>query len=232
MRDFLLISSKPSARDFIDLEGQRFGHLTVLGYLPRRSDSPHVYWLCRCDCGTFTGPSTGKLRSTSTVSCGCYKGEITAARMTRHGLTDAPEYNLYLKIKSRCLRPDDPHFQDYGGRGISICDRWLNGEYGRTGFECFLADVGPRPSRGHSIDRIDNDGNYEPGNCRWATPTQQARNRRSNIYVTVGGATMSLPDACERLGLHYPFILSRMARKGWTFERAITQPRRGSASPS
>lgn len=123
-------------------------------------------------------------------------------------------------------------FQDYGGRGISICDRWLNGEYGRTGFECFLADVGPRPSRGHSIDRIDNDGNYEPGNCRWATPTQQARNRRSNIYVTVGGATMSLPDACERLGLHYPFILSRMARKGWTFERAITQPRRGSASPS
>jgi hypothetical protein len=228
MRDYLLVSTKPRGRDFIDLEGRRFGRLVVLGYLPRQDGDLHIHWICRCDCGALTKPTTNKLRQQSTISCGCYAREERRKRGFHYGRNTKliPEYGIYSKMRGRCLNQNDAGYPDYGGRGIKICERWLHGNGSFRGFECFLQDMGARPSRKHSLDRINNDGNYEPNNCRWTTSKYQARNRRSNRYVLVGCERMALSEACERLGLDFDVMNDRMKR-GWSFERARTQIIRG-----
>lgn len=232
MRDYLFVATRPSSRDFINLAGQRFGRLSVVEVLPRRDGDPHVYWLCRCDCGKTSCPTSNKLRRGLTVSCGCHSLALRTVRATRHGYGSKrrpfPEYKSYMHMRGRCLNQKNSGYRDYGGRGISICDRWLNGDGIKTGFQCFLQDMGPRPNRSYSLDRIDNNGNYEPANCRWATDTQQARNRRSTRVVNLGGERVALAEACERLGVSFSFINGRM-QQGFTFERALAQPARGRA---
>jgi hypothetical protein len=161
---------------------QRFGRLTVLG-AGLRDSRRHPRWLCACDCGAQTLVYTHSLVSGNTKSCGCLLVEQRTVANTRHG--HAPghhrtsEYSAWLGMKQRCLNPNDPAWKDYGARGIRVCDRW------RDSFEAFLADMGPKPSPRHSLDRIFNDGPYTGpcpefpnGNVRWATWTEQANNRR------------------------------------------------------
>lgn len=198
----------------IDLTGQRFGLLSVLAFVEHRDK--HSFWRCRCDCGKTTTIRSNSLRRGLSTSCGCRRTAHARAAKTTHGLTGAAEYRVWLHMKERCLNRNDKSFQRYGGRGIRVCERWLS-------FDAFFADMGRRPSPRHSIDRVDNDGNYEAGNCRWATQEVQQRNRRDTIRVTVGEEALSLADACASLGAPYHRVRGRMHR-GWSFDRAVTEP--------
>lgn len=151
--------------------GQRFGRLVVLKDDPDR----RYYCLCRCDCGTVKSVRAGSLREGSIVSCGCRMretGRENGRVMTTHGKTHTPEYRAWLQMRNRCYRPNHTGYKYWGGRGIVVCTRW------KDSFEAFFADMGLKPSPKHSLDRINNDGNYEPNNCRWATPAEQVANRR------------------------------------------------------
>jgi hypothetical protein len=146
--------------------------------------------------------------------------QLTAlhAGMVTHGAaradSETPEYTAWRHMRERCSNPRDRHYPDYGGRGISVCAAW------RESFEKFLADVGPRPGPGYSIDRIDNDGHYKPGNVRWATRSEQARNRRNNRIVTLNGESRCLADWCRITGLSFKCLQNRLNR-GWPVERAL-----------
>lgn len=162
-----------------DVTGRKFGRLTAvqLSSMERRD----AYWMCRCDCGSETVVALGKLRLGKTVSCGCAKADANRTRNLQHGGFSGekatPEYSSWQAMKARCLRESHEARDRYAGRGIVVCDRWLHGEDGKHPFQCFLEDMGPRPA-GTTLDRVNNDGGYEPSNCRWATPKEQAQNRR------------------------------------------------------
>lgn len=192
-----------------DMSGRRFGKLTVLGYVGRNKFDHHL-WLCRCDCGNETLKTTSSLNSGRTVACGCYN----ASR--KHGKVGTPEYATWSAMNQRCATPGHQAYADYGGRGIRVCDRWSHS------FENFLADMGPRPGKGYSLDRIDNDGNYEPGNCRWSTQEQQMNNRRVNHKLTLNQRTMTVGQWAKETGIGVTTILRRL-ELGWSVERALTE---------
>ena len=154
-----------------DLTGQTFGRWVVIS---RGSDDPsgRAYWNCLCECGTEKLVRVGHLRGGLTQSCGCRRAEVAAQTHTTHGMRWSPEYSVWSGMKRRCFNPNEQNYAYYGGRGITICPEWAES------FETFYRDMGPRPSDDLSIDRIDVDGNYEPGNCRWATATEQSSNQR------------------------------------------------------
>lgn len=141
----------------------------------------------------------------------------------------SPEYRSYHAMKTRCLNGNAARFKDYGERGITICDRWLNGEGSLTGFECFLADMGFKPSAKHTLEREDNEKGYGPGNCRWATPTEQARNSRATRWVTIGGKRMSFAEAVEQFGAVSYTTARQRVQRGMSDIEAITTPRLGAS---
>lgn len=205
----------------LDYKGMRFGRLIVIEEAERTiSDPGQRRWLCKCDCGNEKIIFHGNLQRGSTKSCGCLQNETRKACAT-HGHTrgriPTPEYSAYSAMKRRCLLPTDRCYHLYGGRGITICERWINS------FENFLSDMGERPSPRHSIDRIDTNGNYEPSNCRWATPKEQQNNKRSCCYIEYGGERLTITQWAERTGLKAATIRNRLGY-GWSPERILTEP--------
>lgn len=201
--------------NLIDETGNRYGQLTVLER-GENSGTGEAQWICACDCGMTSIVRGYNLRQGRTNSCGCLK--FTCCKT--HGCYSLPEYTTWRHMRLRCNEPDYPQYPDYGGRGITVCDRWQND------LALFLKDMGTRPSPQHSIDRIDNDGDYSPENCRWATPTEQARNTRANRLLTYQGETLCLSAWAERTGLGCSTIRERLCR-GWSTVRTLTQPVRG-----
>jgi hypothetical protein len=182
----------------IDLTGRRFGRLTVVALDPIRAPDRQARWLCRCDCGNTIITKAGHLKSGGSASCtsgGCLKDKAS-----KH-----PLYRRWLNMIGRCTKPNHPDWENYGARGISVCERWLT-------FENYIS----RP--GLEMDRDDNDGNYEPGNCFWRTPKENANNRRATIFVETPFGRLCQSDAAERAGLPLD-VFDNRRRKGWSIER-------------
>ncbi len=170
----------------------------------------------RCICGEIKELQDYKVRSNHTKSCGCLRNEGPPKGLrTKHGKHKTAEYAVWHHMKQRCYDKNYPSYSEWGGRGIKVCERW------RESFENFLADMGERPSKDHSIDRKDNDGDYEPGNCRWATRQQQHRNKRNTRSLTLDGETKTIGEWAEVTGLSTSLIWVRVFQNGWTPERAL-----------
>lgn len=198
-----------------DLTGMRFGRLTVIAF---HSLEPRWQkkWLCRCDCGKECTPTGGSLCSGHTASCGCLHSERRNASRTKHGKArrgqaKSVEYNVWSCMIGRCRNTKDKR---YGGRGIKVCERWQS-------FEAFYQDMGDRPE-GHTLDRIDVNGNYEPSNCRWATNEEQSSNKRNSVFIEAFGKRQTAAQWSAETGVKQATIRARL-KNGWDAERAIAE---------
>lgn len=192
----------------------------IIGYPVYDSAKERTNLACRCACGTERIVWIRSLADGTSLSCGCLSKEVTGVRSRTHGRSGTKEYAIWRGIKDRCLNPSNHAYRYYGGRGITVCDRW------RNSFENFLADVGLKPP-GMSLDRWpNNDGNYEPGNVRWATRKQQANNTSANRLLEMNGRTMNLSAWAEETGISQYNISQRIIRLRWSTERALTTPER------
>lgn len=202
----------------VDLTGQVFGRLTAVEPTDRRIRR-QVVWRCRCECGVEVLAHSSSLVSHHIQSCGCLRRDVSTVRMTTHGATIGKvmthEYKVWRSLRYRCKNPESPMAPRYVGRGITVCRRWDT-------FANFIADMGPCPT-GMTIERIDNDGHYEPGNCKWATYAEQSRNRCNTRNVTLNGVTMCLTDWAVKAGIPINTVRSRL-REGWPMDQAIGLP--------
>lgn len=202
--------------EIIDLTGQQFGRLRVIGLSPERTRWRQAQWICECECGAQTLPTGGDLRTGHTISCGCtHQGQNST-----HGFgavsKRTPEYYCWVNIHARCQNPNGQDFKNYGARGITVCERWND-------FETFLADMGLRPSPKHSIERIDNSKGYSADNCEWATRKLQNRNKRTNVFIEYKGRRMIVEDWAKELRVPSRRIIARL-RLGWDPVAALTLP--------
>lgn len=200
---------KPS--NFIDMTGMRFGRLVALRQAPTRRPGGPSFWLCCCDCGVEKEVAGNKLRSGRQMSCGCYHRDIC----TTHGGSKSQLYTVWHGMKGRCLTPSFRQFEDYGGRGIKLCPDWM--EF--APFAQWADDSGYEP--GLTLDRMDNDGDYVPANCRWATRHQQARNRSNNLCAP-GGELWR--DKAVANGINASAFYHRVCIYGWDPQRASSEP--------
>jgi len=191
----------------------------VIRLAPKTKRSDEVMWVCACDCGNTCSVRSKALRNGVTRSCGCLHKELLSRSRKTHGMSETKLCQVWSGIKKRCINPRQKAYADYGGRGIRVCDRWIDS------FDNFLLDMGLPPGDKHTIDRIDNDGDYEPSNCRWATRSEQARNKRNSIRITLYGKTLSISDWADETGLTRSAITQRISN-GWSVEDALTKPRR------
>lgn len=205
--------SGDTMRKLIDLTGQVFGRLTVL----HRSGSypgGQAGWTCSCECGNTTRVRGNRLRVGAARSCGCLRVDTHKT----HGLSKYSSYDIWAKMLARCLNPKHKSYKDYGGRGITVCDRWLD-------VENFIEDMGERPP-GLSLERLDVNKGYSKENCIWADAKTQARNRRTNRPETFNNKTATLAEHCEDAGLKYGIVYTRFRQHGWSLEKALTTPAR------
>lgn len=209
---------------FVDLRGMSFGLLTVIDRAANKicaSGKMISVWNCACKCGGSKTASAKDLRSGAVKSCGCYKKERkrrrNVATRERHGMCGSPTYQSWASAKTRTTDENNRSYPRYGGRGITMCPRWAES------FMEFYRDMGDRPP-GMSLDRIDNDGPYSRENCRWSTPAEQARNRRSTVLFRIGDREMSLTEWSKVSGIAEPRIWKRINKLGWPVERAVFEP--------
>lgn len=197
--------------------GNKIGRLTLIEkvWLPHGKRRETGY-LCVCDCGNETIVYRSNILKGVTTSCGCFHDEVCRNVQFKHGhgLKMDKTYMTWARIKSRCNNQNSPDYDDYGGRGIKVCDRWSNS------FNSFLEDMGYPPDENYSIDRINPDGNYEPNNCRWASPVQQARNKRNTIRLPYDNEMLPIGDIADRLGITYKALYQRLAKYNWDIEKA------------
>lgn len=197
----------------MDIIGHHFGRLTVVSR-GQNTSSGKTRWLCECLCGGIICAVGGDLQSCNTKSCGCLQREWANAmgkRNTTHGDRSSRVYSIWMGMKGRCSDEDN---NNYGGRGIKVCDRWGK-------FENFLKDMGWPPTSDHQIDRIDNDGGYSKSNCRWSTPKEQSRNKRENRLLSYGGKSQCLSAWSEETGISKQTLWYRLSR-GWSLQKALT----------
>ena len=191
-----------------DLTGKRFGRLTVIGV--EDNGKRKTYYACQCDCGNVKIVRSDALLSGCTVSCGCKKKEQDRINLTAnhsHKMSGTRLYNIWVGLKGRCNNPNDPRYDRYGGRGISVCEEW------NTSFQSFYDwAISNGYSEELTIDRIDNDGNYEPSNCRWSTNKEQCNNRATNINIKIGNATKTLTEWCEIFDVDVARTMARYNR--------------------
>lgn len=185
---------------FIDIKNQKFGRWLAIRYVKSEAK-----WLCVCDCGTQKLVASACLRKRKTTSCGCYKNEL----QTQHGLWKSPEYRAWIDMKQRCFNKNSPSYFRYGARGISVCAEWENS------FETFFEDMGKKPSPHHSLDRVDNFGDYRPENCRWATRFEQMNNVRRNNTISYKGESLTITEWSRKTGIHRNTITGRL-NSGWS----------------
>lgn len=211
---FLTVPTHPNTKN---LTGRVFTYLTVLGVID--FDAKHrPIWICRCKCGNLVRAITNALTSGNTKSCKCWQKEQASRTKTTHGHAKTPEYVAWKTMRARCNRQTVQSFSNYGGRGIQVCDRWND-------FALFIEDMGWRPSPNHTVERRDNDGNYTPENCYWASRTVQSRNKRTTLRIAYQGKTQPLAQWCEELKYPYGLIYHRLHR-GWSPERAFSTPKK------
>jgi hypothetical protein len=213
-------------RNRIDLTSMRFGRLKVLEF-SHSNRSNHTSWKCVCDCGNSKVVMSHNLKSGQVKSCGCLAKEVSSELFRQIGYNNVvhgnsrrtkttPEYRAWSQMWNRCENPKGPEYPRYGKRGISVCETWND-------FSIFLADMGERPSDQHSLDRIDTELGYSQSNCRWATPQEQANNRRSNFMITHNNTTKTLAEWGRDTGLKPRTISARLDR-GWSVSRALNEP--------
>lgn len=209
------IPSRKRNRPLKDYAGQKFGKLTALSLVERTADNNHL-WRFLCDCGNQKDARIKNVKSGHTTSCGCAFRAMLVERNTTHGMSRrlSQTYRSWKDMRSRCMNVCDSDYADYGGRGIRVCDQWAD-------FAVFVADVGERP-KGKTLDRIDVNGNYEPGNCRWATAKQQANNKRSNHVIEFNGETKTLAQWCEKFAVEPSKVRYRI-KAGWPLELVFSQ---------
>lgn len=211
----------PSNPRFINHTGTQFGLLKVIGFAGMfwsGHRQKYAYWWCRCKCGKLRRVRGNWLVTGNTASCGCTIGFAS----TRHGhtrnRTPTCTYTAWANMIRRCCDKKDMAYKNYGGRGIAVCKAWLES------FDVFLADMGRKPTRKHSLDRIDVNGNYEPTNCRWATTKEQARNKRNNHLLTYNGVTQCMAAWAEQVGVSRSTLDARINRHRWSVAKAVTTP--------
>lgn len=205
----------------IDLTGKQFGRLHVICRVGRDKHR-HVMWKCRCDCGQICFVAGDNIKCGNTKSCGCLSKELSSRRGKKqktHGMTNSRLYNIYNGVKERCYNKNCPSYKNYGGRGIIMCDEWLDKDNGFVNFRNWSIQNGYIDKL--TIDRINNNGNYEPNNCRWVTRKEQQNNRRCNTLLTYKGETKSIAQWSEQLGVNHMTLRGRLAR-GWSVEKTLT----------
>jgi len=201
---------------FIDMAGQKFGRLTAItrGKRLTSGGNMRITWLCRCDCGKESVVDSQLLRTGNTKSCGCWNRESARRRQYRHGMNRTPEYESWCAAKKRCNNPKGHDRVNYGGRGIKMCPEW------ESSFAAFYLELGPRP-KGYSLDRIDVNRGYEPGNCRWATIDEQSNNRRNCHYVNFEGERMTISQCARRVGVRPMRLRHQLRDLGLPLDGAI-----------
>lgn len=192
----------------LDISGSKYGKLTVIKRSHQNKEKRWA-WLCVCECGNKTTAYKNQLDNGHKISCGCYHPRPTL----KHGKRSHNLYSTWVDMVSRCKNPKNTEYKNYGGRGVTVCDRWLD-------INNFIEDVGSRPSKKHSIDRVDNSGPYAPWNFRWATKKEQGRNTRKTIFLTYEGERMALADWADKVGEQRRTLYMRY-RRGWSDEEII-----------
>lgn len=203
---------------FEDLTGRRFGRLTVIEIAPRNPSSPSTRWYCQCDCGNKTIAYAPMLKNGTKLSCGCLKKERQLMTATKHGGRRTRLYHIWSMMKQRTDNPKHTAYKNYGGKGVRVCTEWHDDF---AAFRDWALSSGYKDSL--TIDRIDVNGNYEPGNCRWVSKAEQNRNQTRNVRLTYNGETLLMSDWAKRLGISAQALYRRINVLQWPLERALSE---------